>query len=112
MGKLSTHVLDTATGKPAAGVTVELFFDGEPVKTVVTNEDGRTEQPLLEGNALKVGAYMLVFHVGDYFASIEHRDAGAFLDTVPVAFAVSDADQHYHVPLLVSPWSYTTYRGS
>ncbi len=112
MGKLSTHVLDTAIGKPAAGMTIELFFDGEPVKEVVTNADGRTDSPLLEGAALKAGAYMLVFHVADYFESIGHADAGVFLDTVPIAFSVSDAGQSYHVPLLLSPWSYSTYRGS
>lgn len=112
MGKLSTHVLDTANGKPAAGMTVELFFDGEPVKSVVTNADGRTDEPLLEGEALQAGAYMLVFHVAAYFDSVGHADAGTFLETVPVAFTISDADAKYHVPLLVSPWSYSTYRGS
>lgn len=112
MGKLSTHVLNTAAGKPAAGMKIEVFRDGEPVKEVVTNADGRTDEPLFEGGALQEGAYMLVFHVADYFESLEHADAGVFLDTVPIAFDVSDASQNYHVPLLVSPWSYSTYRGS
>lgn len=112
MGKLSTHVLDTATGKPAAGVNIEVFHDGEPVKTVTTNADGRTDEPLLEGDAFKPGAYMLVFDIAGYYETHGHADAGAFLDTVPIAFIVSDASQKYHVPLLVSPWSYSTYRGS
>lgn len=112
MGKLSTHVLDTARGKPAVGVSIEVFLDGEPVKTVITNADGRTDEPLLDGAAFKPGAYMIVFDIAGYFESIQHADAGAFLDTVPIAFTVSDATQNYHVPLLVSPWSYSTYRGS
>jgi 5-hydroxyisourate hydrolase len=112
MGKLSTHVLDTAIGKPAAGVTIELFFDGEPVKTLVTNGDGRTDEPLLEGAAFKAGAYMIVFHVAEYFEKLGHADAGKFLETVPVAFTISDAAENYHVPLLMSPWGYSTYRGS
>lgn len=112
MGKLSTHVLNTAQGKPAAGMTIELFFDGEPMKTVVTNADGRTDEPLLEGDALQEGAYMLVFHVAEYFEKLGNADAGKFLETVPVAFTVNDASEKYHVPLLVSPWSYSTYRGS
>jgi hydroxyisourate hydrolase len=112
MGQLSTHVLDTAHGKPAAGMTVELFFDGEPLVTVVTNADGRTDRPLLEGEKLQAGAYMLVFHVASYFEKLGHADAGKFLETVPVAFTVSDSGEKYHVPLLVSPWSYSTYRGS
>lgn len=112
MGILSTHVLNTAAGKPAAGMTIELFYDGEPLKSVITNADGRTDEPLLEGEKLKAGAYMLVFHVAAYFETLGNTDAGAFLETVPVAFTVSDADQKYHVPLLVSPWSYSTYRGS
>jgi hydroxyisourate hydrolase len=112
MGTLSTHVLDTARGKPAAGMTIELFHDGEPLKTVVTNSDGRTDQPLLEDATFKAGAYMLVFHVAEYFETLGDADAGKFLETVPVAFTVSDAGEKCHVPLLVSPWSYSTYRGS
>lgn len=116
-GKLSTHVLDTAHGRPASGMTIDLVrieADGghQLVKTVVTNADGRTAEPLLAGAALVAGAYRLVFHVAEYFASASHADAGVFLGTVPVEFIVADATASYHVPLLVSPWSYSTYRGS
>ncbi|MFT3787985.1 MAG: hydroxyisourate hydrolase [Tepidisphaeraceae bacterium] len=112
MAKLSTHVLDQASGKPAAGVHIDVFRDGMQLQTVVTNTDGRTDKPLLEGDAFTEGAYMLVFHIGDYFDAEEHDDAKRFLDAVPIAFTVDDATQNYHVPLLASPWSYTTYRGS
>ena len=105
MGKLTTHILDTARGKPGAGVRVELFrLDGEKRSVVAdtrTNADGRTDAPLVEGDKFKPGTYELVFHVG-----------AAFFDRVPVRFTVADASQHYHVPLLFSPWGYTTYRGS
>ena len=110
MGRLTTHVLDTANGRPGAGMTVELsFLEGDSwkaLKTATTNTDGRTDAPLLDGAALKPGQYRLQFHVGDYF---KKKD---FLDVVPVRFNVTDAAAHYHVPLLCSPWSYTTYRGS
>jgi 5-hydroxyisourate hydrolase len=110
VGKLTTHVLDTAHGRPGAGIRVELhFLEGgawQPLKTLTTNADGRSEAPLLEGEALRAGTYQLVFHLGDYFK------AAGFLDLVPLRFQVADAAQHYHVPLLCSPWSYTTYRGS
>jgi 5-hydroxyisourate hydrolase len=117
MGQLTTHVLDTAHGRPAAGMTVEFFArDGagwQAIKTVRTNADGRTDEPLLADNAMRTGEFQLVFHVGDYF-----RRAGvalaapAFLDRVPLAFGIADAHAHYHVPLLCSPWAYSTYRGS
>lgn len=114
-GKLTTHVLDTANGKPAAGLRVELFrmdAGGEALlRTAVTNADGRTDGPMLEGAAAVTGAYKLVFHVGAYFAARGHADAGKFLDAVPVVFRI-EAGRHYHVPLLVSPWAYSTYRGS
>jgi len=110
MGKLTTHVLDTANGRPGAGITIELFVldkhDWRPLKTVKTNADGRTDGPLLEGAAFPAGTYELVFHVGPYF-----RQQG-FLDQIPVRFTIRDPAAHYHVPLLCSPWSYTTYRGS
>jgi 5-hydroxyisourate hydrolase len=110
MGKLTTHVLDTARGKPGAGIAVELFLlegqDWKRLKNVKTNSDGRTDAPLLEGDALRTGTYQIVFHVGAYFAG------EGFLDLVPVRFRIADAGAHYHVPLLCSPWSYTTYRGS
>jgi 5-hydroxyisourate hydrolase len=98
---LSTHVLDTVRGVPAAGVAIELLHDGEVV-TATTDADGRAR--LLDET--EEGEYELVFAVGDYFG--EH----AFLDRVPVRFTIADPDAHYHVPLLVSPWSYSTYRGS
>ncbi len=105
-GKLTTHVLDTAKGRPAAGMTIELFSGGKLLKTVRTNADGRADQPLLAGDDLKAGDYELVFHVGDYFKEKK------FLDRVPVRFRISDPAQNYHVPLLASPWAYSTYRGS
>ena len=106
MGRLTTHVLDTAQGRPGRGIHVELYFDGVLLAQASTNQDGRTDGPLAEGAAFKPGTYELVFHIGAYFG------AGGFLDTVPIRFQITDATQHYHVPLLCSPWSYTTYRGS
>ncbi len=115
-GKLTTHVLDTANGHPAAGMKIELhrLESGNkiPVTTTITNRDGRTETPLLIGDALTEGRYRLLFHVADYFRSLGSLDAGKFLDVVPILFCISDADANYHVPLLVSPWAYSTYRGS
>jgi len=116
-GRLTTHVLDTATGKPAAGMKIELWrvVDGERtmLRSVVTNADGRTGEPLLEGGALVAGTYELVFAVGDYFADRETTlPDPPFLDRVPVRFGVADPGGHYHVPLLTSPWAYSTYRGS
>ena len=110
MGKLTTHVLDIAGGKPAAGMTVELWRDNSMLKKVATNSDGRIDEPLL--TMLENGAYRLVFHVGEYFAKIGHADARRFLDLVPIHFTISDPAANYHVPLLVSPWAYSTYRGS
>ena len=110
MGKITTHVLDTANGRPGAGMKIELSVlegkDWKRLKTVNTNKEGRTDEPLVEGAALKAGQYRLQFHVGEYF---NNKD---FLDVVPVRFNVADTAAHYHVPLLCSPWSYTTYRGS
>jgi len=115
-GKLSTHVLDTAAGKPAAGLRIELhrLENGEkiPIADLATNADGRTDMPLLSGNAMQAGRYRILFHVGDYFASAGNSDAKKFLDVVPVLFAIGDVSASYHVPLLVSPWAYSTYRGS
>lgn len=117
MGKLSTHVLDTAQGKPGAGVRVALYALAGSGRTLlkedVTNADGRCSTPLLEGEALQPGRYELVFGAGDYFAAQgvalpEPR----FIDQVIIAFGIADAGQNYHVPLVVSPWSYSTYRGS
>lgn len=107
MSSLTTHVLDTARGCPAAGMKIELWTGtGELRKTLVTNADGRTESPLLAAHEMAAGTYELVFFVGDYFG--ERR----FLDRVPVRFTISDAAAKHHVPLLVSPWAYSTYRGS
>lgn len=118
MGRLTTHVLDTARGRPASGVRVELHrlgADGRSslVKSAVTNADGRTDQPLLAGEDMAVGRYELRFHVGAYFAATSAPvSEPPFLDHIPIRFAIADAEAHYHVPLLVAPWSYTTYRGS
>ena len=115
-GKLTTHVLDTAHGKPAGGMKVDLFRAAgstrELIKSSRTNADGRLNEPLLAGGAMKTGEYVLLFHVGDYFTKQKSKDARKFLDRVPVMFTVSNAKEHYHVPLLVSPWAYSTYRGS
>jgi len=117
MKRLTTHVLDTASGKPGNNIKIELFsVQGKErtlVKTLVTNDDGRTDKPLLEGDAFSKGVWELLFHVGDYFAESAQgkQDAPAFLDEIPICFGIS-SDAHYHVPLLVSPWSYSTYRGS
>jgi 5-hydroxyisourate hydrolase len=114
MGRLTTHVLDTASGKPAAGVHVELRRDGEAavVAEGTTNADGRMDKPLLEGGAFKNGRYELTFYVGDYFRKVGVPVADpAFLDVIPLRFGIAE-DAHYHVPLLVSPYGYSTYRGS
>lgn len=117
MGKLSTHVLDTTQGKPGAGVVIELYaVEGAArslIKTAVTNHDGRVDLPLLEGDSMRPGRYELIFAAGDYFAAQgvalpEPR----FVDKVTIAFGIAHADQNYHVPLVVTPWSYSTYRGS
>ena len=103
---LTTHVLDTTNGRPAAAMKIELWLSGKLLKTVTTNADGRTDSPLLGEGEFSTGSYELVFFVGDYFG--ERR----FLDRVPVRFTIDDAKAKYHVPLLVSPWAYSTYRGS
>lgn len=109
-GKLTTHILDTAHGKPAAGVRVVLQRVGADeslsvLGEAVTNSDGRTDGPLLSEEAFGVGTYVLNFYIGAYFSE-------GFLDVVPIRFRIADAGAHYHVPLLCSPWSYSTYRGS
>lgn len=108
MSGLTTHVLDTTRGCPAPGMKIELWSvdPSKLLKSVLTNADGRTEVPLLAGAEMRAGNYELIFFVGDYFA--ERR----FLDRVPIRFIISDAAAKYHVPLLVSPWAYSTYRGS
>ena len=118
MGRISTHILDISHGRPAAGVAIRLLRQGadglmHPLKTVRSNADGRTNEPLLTGAEFTTGVYELQFHVGDYFAALGLKTASPpFLDIVPLRFTVSETDGHYHVPLLCSPWSYSTYRGS
>lgn len=113
IGRLTTHVLDTASGKPAANLAIELFringSEREFLKSVTTNSDGRCDAPLLAGDEFSVGSYELSFDVGGYFS---RSDDVPFLGTVPIRFGISSADEHYHVPLLVSPFGYSTYRGS
>ena len=115
MGRLTTHILDTMHGCPAAGVDIRLFALGDRRQlrtSAVTNADGRTETPLLDDEEMQTGSYELEFDIGDYFrASDAPMAEPAFLDTVVIRFSIK-ADEHYHVPLLVSPWSYSTYRGS
>ena len=117
-GRLSTHVLDTHSGKPAAGIAVELIElsdlgESRIVTRAVTNADGRTDQPLIHGRPVPIGRYELIFSVGSYFArrQVSMSDP-PFLDQIPLRFSVSDPEGHLHMPLLVTPWSYATYRGS
>lgn len=118
MARLSTHVLDTARGKPAAGIEISLFFlahgnERRLLKRDVTNADGRTDEPLLAGNNLVVGIYELVFNAGEYHrARGQATDAPPFLGEVIVRFGVCDSSGDYHIPLLLSPHAYSTYRGS
>jgi 5-hydroxyisourate hydrolase len=118
MGGLTTHILDTAQGKPARDVRIDLYAleaDGSwrHLKQVISNSDGRTDQPLLAGDEVRIGTYMLSFDIGSYFKASGLAAAELpFLDLVPLRFSIADADAHYHVPLLASPWSYSTYRGS
>ena len=119
MGKLTTHVLDTSKGKPAAGVQISLFRrerggDENPprLSAAITNSDGRCDAPLVEGEALRAGTYDLVFEIGDYFARDKVEGAAEFLDEVVLRVVIADPAEHYHVPLLVSPFGYSTYRGS
>ena len=117
MGRLTTHVLDTALGKPAKGVRIELFRldNGEAVsvKAAETNDDGRCDAPLLEGDAFVNGRYQLVFHAGAYLDALGiDLPEPKFLDEVVIRFGISESGQHYHVPLLLSPFGYSTYRGS
>ena len=115
MGRLTTHVLDTALGKPAAGLRIELFRLGstrEPIADVFTNSDGRVDAPLLDTDAFALGEYELVFHAGDYLtATGQPLPEPKFLNLIPLRFGISE-DSHYHVPLLLSAFGYSTYRGS
>jgi 5-hydroxyisourate hydrolase len=116
-GFLTTHVLDTARGLPAAGMTVALYRIAggarEHIRTLVTNADGRTDAPILPAGEFAVGVYELEFHAGAYLdATGTAPESPRFLDVIPIRFGISDPDSHYHVPLLVSPFGYSTYRGS
>ncbi len=118
MAGLTTHVLDLAHGRPASGVAVTLYTrdkDGvlTPIAKARTNDDGRCAGPLLDASAIKAGRYQLEFHVGDYYRALGLKvTEPAFLDVVPIVFGIADAAAHYHVPLLISPYGYSTYRGS
>lgn len=116
MGKLTTHILDATHGCPADGVQIHLFrLEGERrvnLSEQKTNDDGRTNEPMLEGSDLVSGVYELEFHIGDYFRKKVSLSDVPFLDIVPIRFGIDDANAHYHVPLLASPFSYSTYRGS
>ena len=117
MGHLTTHVLDTAHGSPAQGMRIELFrVEDDRSKLLldlVTNADGRCDEPLLKDHAFNKGIYQLEFHVGNYFRKIGvSLNDPAFLDVIPIRFGVAKPKDHYHVPLLISPYSYSTYRGS
>ena len=116
MTKLTTHVLDVYSGKPGKGSKVDLYYvkndKREKLNSVILNNDGRTDQALVDGANFKEGQYEIVFFVGDYFKKITDIQEIPFLDDVIIKFGISNAKEHYHVPLLVSPWSYSTYRGS
>tara|TARA_B100000686_G_scaffold5836_1_gene5868 strand:- start:1169 stop:1519 length:351 start_codon:yes stop_codon:yes gene_type:complete len=116
MTKLTTHVLDVYSGRPGKGIKVDLYQvqnnNREKLNSIILNNDGRADKPLIEGANFKEGKYELVFFVGDYFKKISETSKIPFLDDVVVKFGISNAKEHYHVPLLVSPWSYSTYRGS
>ena len=117
MGRLTTHILDTANGRPAAGVKIDLYAvdrDGSlaALTSAITNSDGRCDKAILEGSNFETGTYELRFYVGAYFDGLSGSEGPAFLDVVPVRFGISDANEHYHVPLLISPFGYSTYRGS
>ncbi|MDA9956026.1 hydroxyisourate hydrolase [Candidatus Pelagibacter sp.] len=117
MTKLTTHVLDIYSGKPGKGIKVDLYYyenedQKSKINTIVLNNDGRSDNALIEGDNFKVGKYELIFFVGDYYKKITEISKIPFLDDVVVKFGISNTKEHYHVPLLVSPWSYSTYRGS
>jgi 5-hydroxyisourate hydrolase len=115
MTKLTTHCLDTFSGKPAKGVKVEVYLISdkkEKLNSIILNNNGRSEKPLVEGINFKEGQYELVFFIGDYFKKITNMPETPFLNEVVIKFGVSNPKEHYHVPILVTPWSYSTYRGS
>lgn len=115
MGRLTTHVLDTALGRPAEGLRIELFRLGDAVERIAsatTNPDGRVDGPLMEGPGFSAGVYELRFHAGEYLRRLAELPVPAFLDVIPIRFGIASPDEHYHVPLLLSPYGYSTYRGS
>ena len=116
MTKLTTHVLDTYSGKPGKNIKVDVYYllknKRNKLNSVVLNTDGRTTKPLVEEADFKEGQYELVFFIGDYFKKITNLPKPPFLDEVIIKFGISNPNEHYHVPLLVSPWSYSTYRGN
>ena len=116
MTKLTTHVLDVYSGKPGKGILVDLFYiknsERKKLTSIKLNDDGRANSPLAEGDVFIKGKYELVFYIGDYFKEIIKNEKQPFLDDVVVRFNISNNKENYHVPLLVSPWSYSTYRGS
>jgi 5-hydroxyisourate hydrolase len=112
MGKLTTHVLDTARGCPAKGLKLELWRDDTRLKSVTTNGDGRVDGSILEGSAFTSGTYELRFFAGEYLRAHGKLPEPLFLDVIPIRFGIADANQHFHVPLLLSPFGYSTYRGS
>jgi len=116
MTKLTTHCLDTFSGKPANGVKVEIYSisgnNKEKLNSTILNSNGRSDKPLLEDASFKEGQYELVFFIGDYFKKLTSLPKTPFLNEVVIRFGISKPDEHYHIPLLVSPWSYSTYRGS
>ena len=114
-GYLTTHVLDTYNGKPGNGINVDVYSIDEKrikIKSFKLNKDGRSEGPIISGNEFKNGKYELIFYIGNYFEIINNLKKPYFLDEVIIRFGISNSKEHYHVPLLVSPWSYSTYRGS
>ena len=115
MTKLTTHCLDTFSGRPAKGIKVDVYLVSdikEKINSVTLNDNGRSDKPLVEGSNFKEGKYELIFFVGDYFKKLANLPKTPFLDEVVIKFGISNPSEHYHVPLLVSPWSYSTYRGS
>ena len=115
MTKLTTHCLDTFSGKPAQGVKVDVYFVSDKktkLNSAILNNNGRSDKPLIEGTNFKEGQYELVFFVGDYFKKITDLPKTPFLNEVVIRFGISNPNENYHVPLLVSPWSYSTYRGN
>ena len=116
MTKLTTHVLDIFSGKPGKGIRVDLYYfeknQRHKINSLILNDDGRADKPLVEGQNFKEGQYELVFFVGNYFKKITETSTIPFLDDVVIKFGISNPKEHYHIPLLVSPWSYSTYRGS